>query len=274
MVDGAEIRVLPVGDIQYAGLNGATDLERLRSHIGWGVSHNCYFVGMGDYVDFASPSNRARLQGALLYDSAQEVIDQAATSLEQQLFAVLAPSKGRWLGLVQGHHFFPHLDGTTTDTRLAQFLGCPFLGDCGVVILRFPHEGKTAIIDCKIWVHHGAGSGFTAASVLSALERKVIGFEADVYLMGHRHERLSRRLPRLYPIWHKGRARLIQRIRILACTGGWMEGYMLGHEFESRAQGIYVEKRMLNPVALGGPCLYIRPRIKSGYVNLDLDILT
>ena len=106
---------MPVGDIQWTGLKGETVVSMLRRHIEWGVEHGAYFLGMGDMIDFASPSNRQALRAAALYDNAQQVIDDAARNLVHELYeTVLKPSKGRWLGLLEGHHFTQFRDGTTS----------------------------------------------------------------------------------------------------------------------------------------------------------------
>ena len=41
--------LLSVGDIQYEGPDGAADLPRLRRYLKWGMDHDAYFIGMGDY---------------------------------------------------------------------------------------------------------------------------------------------------------------------------------------------------------------------------------
>ena len=91
--------VAPLGDIQWSGLRGSTARDHLRRHIDRCLKLNAYFIGMGDYIDFASPSNRARLKNAMLYDTAMEVIEDAAGSLVDEVFEkFLKPTVGRWIG--------------------------------------------------------------------------------------------------------------------------------------------------------------------------------
>ena len=42
-----EVRLLPIGDLQY-GTDGF-DRDRFERHISWGMDVGAYFVGMGDY---------------------------------------------------------------------------------------------------------------------------------------------------------------------------------------------------------------------------------
>ena len=116
------IKIIGIGDIHHTFNGGASHTELLKRYIKWGVANDCWFIGTGDYCDFASPSNRQRLMSAALYDTALGEIDAAAEQTERQLAAILAPTKGRWLVMLEGHHYFPHLDGTTTGQRLAKKL--------------------------------------------------------------------------------------------------------------------------------------------------------
>ena len=147
---------MTVGDIQYDGPDGAADMPRLKRYLEWGVKNDCWFVGMGDGVDFLSPSNRERLQAAGLYDTGKTIIDRAATSLEDDLLDVLLPTRGRWLGWLQGHHYYVHLDGTTSDTRICKALDAPFWGDCAIQRITFREEGGGSTV-FKMWAHHGHG---------------------------------------------------------------------------------------------------------------------
>lgn len=261
---------MPIGDIQYSGPGGPCDLDKLERHILWGLEHDCYFIGMGDYVDFASPSNRRRLKTAGLYDTSEEAIDRMAGQLATELFTVLQQTKGRWLGLLEGHHFFEHLDGTTTDTRLAQWLGAPFLGTCAMVRLQFA-VGKNRA-NCTIWAHHGAGGGVSIGAPLLKLERIAASFEADLYLMGHQHKLASAPKDVLY-MSNKGQ-QLQHRTKQLVSTGSWLKGYMGGSRAGGRPRGGYVEQALLMPVALGGALVTITPIHKVWGDVIDLKVST
>ena len=110
--------IMPINDIQYDGPGGSADLKRLKKHLAWGMEHNALFIGLGDFVDLGSPSERKNLSAADLHDTTQQRIDNAATRDEEELMDVLRPTKGRWIGLLQGHHYYHHLDGTRTPLPL------------------------------------------------------------------------------------------------------------------------------------------------------------
>ena len=72
-----ETVIIPIGDLQLhldsEGGTGPCDFDRFKEVIEWGVENDAYYIGMGDFVDFASPSNRAKMQASIaggdFYDS-------------------------------------------------------------------------------------------------------------------------------------------------------------------------------------------------------------
>ena len=278
-----EAIIMPISDVQYGV--AACDVDRFRKHIQWGVEHNAYYIGLGDYVDFASPSNRSRLQSLIasgqLYDTVTGVLNEQAQQTLDEVIDILAPTKGRWLGLTTGHHQWQFSDGTTTDMRLAAALEAPYLGDCGIVNVQFEltpamkasHRTQPSF---NIWAHHGNGAGQMAGAPLNKLERMASAWDGvDVFLMAHHHKKVTTKLQRVRPVFGRtGRHKLVHRNVILACTGGFLKGYMVGNsDGGGRPAGTYVEKAMLTPVALGGTVLWARPRHDhDGFAMVDLDI--
>lgn len=274
-----EALILPVGDIQLDPKRNdrprTADVDRFKQYIQWGVDHGAYFIGMGDYVDVMSPSNRDKYTQAGFYDSVKDALEAKAEEVEGELQDILAPTRGRWLGLLEGHHFFPHEDGTTTDTRLAGFLGTQFLGTSALVQVKFRPEGKHKPPSFTIFAHHGHSGGKLLSTPLNQLEGVLKSFDADVYLIGHHHKKVGGKYPILKAEWSErgGKHRLVHKNRILACTGSFLKGYVEGSKRDGRAQGGYVEKGLMNPVALGGIIISARPRYDHDrYASVDLDL--
>ncbi len=271
-----EVRILPISDIHY-GAQGC-DVDRLARHIQWGVDNDCYFLGLGDGFDLASPSNRTRFAAGAFYDVVRATMARQAERWQKELHEILAPSRGRWLGWASGHHYWPFEDGSTTDTRLAQFLETRYMGDsAAMTILHFKNVRDAKHTDhgyAKIWYHHGVGGGKAVASPLTVLEPIVRTFDADVYLIGHHHKKVATKVPRLgVRVTANDRIEWDARNLIMASTGGFLKGYEMGtHDEGGLPSGSYVEKRMLPPVSLGGIMLYIRPRVIHGRVTIDLDV--
>jgi len=247
-----ELVIIPIGDIQFTGMDGSTVVRQLKETLARGMDQGAWFLGMGDYIDFASPSNRARLGAANLYDTAKMFMDDSVRKLNLELYReLLAPTKGRWLGLLRGHHFHVYETGISSDNELCSWLETPFLGTCAYKRIVIQSKGaRTASF--VIWCHHGAGGGMTAGSPLLRLERQANHWDADVFLIGHQSKLVSAPLERIYPVWSgSGMPHLSHRKVMLACTGSFSRGYMAGRKQGAEASGDYVEQKMLTPTALG-----------------------
>ncbi len=275
-----EVMVLPIGDIQY-GAEGC-DVDRLKRHLEWGMERKAYFMGMGDYGDVASPSNRKAIMSTRpqLYDSVRGFMEEAMFEQTDKLWKILEPTKGRWLGLVSGHHYWPFEDGSTTDTILANRLGCPYMGDgAGLIILQFNSalDGTTKknhYSTARIWFHHGVGSGQTMGAALNRIQYIMQRFMADIYLIGHLPQTAAAPMPFLdYDALPSGRIIDKSRVRRAASTGGFLKSYYVGgRNAHGYAAAGYGEAGMMPPTQLGGVVVYIRPRLIGGRIKIDTNI--
>ena len=250
MMPKETVTLMPIGDAQVGA--DASDLKRLRTHVDWGFhTKHALFLGMGDYVDMASPSNRRILKSAGLYDTVTEALQAKATEDIKTFLGATWDSKGSWLGLLQGHHYMDMADGTTSDTHIAEALRAPFLGDCALVRIIFDkHKDVDGLpVKADIWCHHGRGGGASVAAPINYLEKIARGFDADIYLMGHQHKKIAAPIDELY--YTRG-GHMLHHTKMLACTGSFLRGYLDTSYSEGRAGGTYVEKGMMTPVSLGG----------------------
>lgn len=262
---------MPVGDLQV-GAPGF-DEDRLKRHIDWGMRHDVWFHGMGDYTDFLSPSNRRHLLNAGLYDTAHELLDEWNEEHLDKIKGYFKGTEGRWVGLHEGHHYHLFQDGTTTDTRLCNHLGVPFLGTAAVTRFVFKDESRH-IAECLVWSHHGEGGG--TANPFNRLYQVAPGFpQVDVFLQGHNTALGSRRLDNIWFYGSPGNLHMRSKDQLLVLTGGFMRGYQQGSRVAGRPGGSYVEKGMMRPSAIGGPLITITPRRQGNktvgeYTDCDL----
>ena len=259
-----EVLIIPIGDIQLQQQRDVVDLERLKEVIAYGVKNDAWYIGMGDFIDMESPSNRKKLRESGFYDSVVDAIDAKAEELEEELQKILKPTVGRFLGLLEGHHFHIHQDGTTTDQRMASFLKAPFLGTCAYINLTFkPNNKSHARPKVLIWAHHGRSGGKLLSSPLNQLEHVVRGFDADIYLLGHHHKAVAGKLARMYAQFNTTVGYLKNKEMIIACTGSFLKGFVDGVKRDGRPHGLYPEPAMMNPLALGVVKLRIKPTYKK-----------
>ena len=272
-----------LGDFQWAGAKqGGTALDPLKQTIADALAaeangHTVRFVGMGDYTDFMSPSNRARLKSANLYDTAMDVIDHKAMELTEDIYErALKPTVDKWVGLVEGHHLHELKDGTTTDMRLCEMLKAQFLGTTGVIRLNFAVPGHRKRvggggISAVIWVHHGVGNGMTGYYPLTRLEKEAARWEGvDVFAIGHTTKKAAEWANKVYPRWRGGRSDLTHRMVILLGTGGYSKTYIENAMQGQIPRGGYAEQKMLGAAIVGSPVVHIRPRILEGLYSFDI----
>jgi len=256
--------IAPVGDVQLG--SNACDEDGFKRYIEEAMKRDAWFIGMGDYVDVASPSNRVKLKSTEFYDSVEDMIEEGAERHLERFKRIVKGTEGRWLGMLSGHHYFEFRDGTTSDTRLCQALRTKHLGSSAFVRLHWGYKGEDRVIgkvSRTFWLHHGAGGGGKTSAPLNKLENIVPYFEADVYLIGHMHKKVSAPIDHLYLTTSKSPS-IAHRTRYLVGTGSYLKGYMMGHQTPSGvATGTYVEQRMLSPVALGGVFITMTPRRES-----------
>ena len=270
--------VLFLGDIQRAGRkHGGTALQSLRENIATHLEyaqqgHQVLFLGLGDYSDFMSPSNRARLAAANLYDTATDVIDHKAKELIEELYEVaLRPTRGKWLGLIEGHHLTALKNGETTDMYLASLLDARFLGTSALMRLVFQNVGGQRL-PVTIWAHHGTGAGQTGYYPLTRLEKEAADWEGvDVFCMGHTTKAAHEYTQKMIPRWKE--TDLSHRKIILIGAGGYSKKYVIGAMQGRVPRGGYAEQRMLRASIIGSPTLHLRPR-RAGpnSNNLAIDI--
>ena len=261
--DYQELRILPLGDIQYP----ETEMDRLKGYVKWANRIQARVIGMGDYPDFESPSGRQRtaIKIGTGYDNEAKGIDRAAEHDVEELAEILEPLTGRFNGLKRGHHWCQFSgDKGSSVTMLAEKLKTENIGDCAMLEIDFGRGLKA-----HLWAHHGTGSGMVSTSAMTRLEHMTKTFYSDVYLMGHQTKKGVTVIPWIYQDGAKTRG----RNRYIVATGGFSPGYSVGSvDAWGEPAGSYVEKRMLIPVALGAPLIMLRPMFDEGRVDINVSV--
>lgn len=184
---GKPLHLVIFGDIHRDSPNfadGAWDdfLKRGRS-----IASKSVFLGMGDYIDSASASERACLGNGDLHDSTKKDLEMLAKDKVKLLAKELAFMRGRLIGLVNGNHYFQFQSGMNTDQRLADALGTAYLGVCSLIRLTINCHGRKNTLD--IFAHHGKGASRLIGGSLNRVAQMVEGVDADIHIMGHDHKK-------------------------------------------------------------------------------------
>lgn len=258
---GKTLKLAPVGDFQY-GAQGC-DVGKLKRHIAYGVRRKWWFLGMGDYIDHFSPSNKRALVAAKtsLYDSAVELLDDAIRSRCRDLVDdVLHKSAGRWIGMVHGDHIWEFSDGYNSDAWIADELGAEYLGTAAIV--RISLEEAPDVPPLRVLATHGRGSSVSSTGKTLHLERLLTAFDVDIVLMGHSHLKYGFPVDKLKAVTlPDGTPKLVNETKILGITGSFYNGYQYGQTNSAGLPtGSYPEHAAMRPIPTGGIVIDARPK--------------
>jgi hypothetical protein len=186
----SEIKIVPFGDIHRD--SHACDEDRWKNFLkDCKANHdaNTYYLGMGDYNDFASYSERKVLRN--LHESTSIKMDGWALRDVDRLASELEFMRGNLIGLIHGNHEWQFLDGDLATEKLCAKLGCKFLGYATYVRISAPMKGKSGNRwSMDIFASHGKGGGQLLGSPYNNVEKMEKIFpNADIYLMGHDHHK-------------------------------------------------------------------------------------
>ena len=257
---GKKLKLAPVGDFQFGA--AGCDTEKLKAHIRYGVKNKWWFLGLGDYLDHFSPSNRRALVAAKtdLYDSAIELLDGAIEERAMQLVeGPLKGSQGRWIGCVHGDHNWTFSNGEPVDHFIAQQLEAEYLGTAAIV--RISLEEVPDASPLRVFVTHGRGASVSSTGKTLHLERLLSAFDVDIVLMGHSHLKYGFPVDKLKAVTlPDGKNKLVNETKILGITGSFYNGYQYRQEDAAGyPSGSYPEHGAMRPIPTGGILIDAEP---------------
>ncbi len=262
---GEPIFLIPFGDIHFGTKN--CSVSRFKEHVEYyGKDNpNCYFIGMGDYQDCVSGSERQMLSKPF-HETTIDKLDEVYIRICDELVDIISWMKGKLIGLIEGNHYAELQDGTTTTMRMAKALECAYLGVMTNITLRFDYRGaRTAF---EICAHHGKGAARLAGSSLNTVINLAEGHTADLYMMGHDHKRGAVRGAKIHSQSHQGVLRARHRPQAFCRTGGFLRAYENG-------EPSYVAEKALNPADLGGIVIELTPRrTKEDGLHVKMRVIT
>lgn len=265
---GEPIYLIPFGDVHRSSPMHCED--KWKEFLEWGKSKKrCYFIGMGDYDDLASASERKLLNSRDLHDSTTDTLGGLYKSHTQRFAKELKFMDGKLIGFMEGNHYGEFPNGTTTTQMLCDLLDTKYLGCSSFIRLVFENGNRSASID--IWAHHGKGAARLVGGSLNRVQQMGESAEADIYLMGHDHKKSIGMADKLKLSEGFGSLRLHHRKQLYIRTGSFLKGYEDG-------KVSYVADMALNPTNLGVVKIEMTPRRKRDkgddifYIDLHASI--
>jgi hypothetical protein len=251
---GEIIRIKPISDPHL--FNAYCDVKAFRNYLA-DSGRNTYFLGMGDFFD-AIVTVDPRFQKSVAMGSDASLNDALDLGYE-----LLSPYRNRIIGLGIGNHERTVL--TKYNIHLMRWL-CEKLGgqskenpeayprslgySWGITLRLRADEGGGRTL--RIRGHHGWGGGGsrTQGYPLTKYSRDMARWDADVYLYGHDHVKITDRIPRM----SFTNNRIISRDKLIGVCGTFLKTLSQSDE------PTYSEAAGYTPTGMGGLTLCIKPQ--------------
>ena len=202
-----------------------------------------YYLGLGDYHDFASYSEQKAIKNSKLHETTMARLNKMVKQDVDFFCDEIKHMKGKLLGLIEGNHTWTFDDNGKTATQvMCEQMECPYMGWLSHLTITFKIYNKRQsvyIVAC----HGRAGGKRAGASINQVEDMKVIFPAADIYVQGHDHNRGAWPIDVLLPT--PGRDHKLKQKRQFLCrSGSFLKGYESG-------KSNYVTSRLLRPADLG-----------------------
>ena len=260
-----EFYIVPFGDIHFLA-KGHCSSAWQKFEKWMKKTPNAFALGMGDYSDFSSATDRAIITKTTR-DSTREIIDEmcreSTAQIAQSLSWLQEPTEyapnGRLIGLLGGNHNMLLMDGIDTDMLLAQMLHTEYLGV--MVLIRVSIEASGGhCCSFDMLAHHGQGAARLVGGSLNRVQQMAESWDADIYLMGHDHKMPTGHTNRLSCVHNSKTCALELKERRVdfVRTGGFQRAFVDG------ASNHIVDKA-------GGALVLGTPKIRfvAGRVSVD-----
>lgn len=191
--------IVPIGDVHLG--NRACDEAKLRRVIEFvRDTPNCFWIGMGDVVDAIGRHDKRYREGVMAtWLHGEERVFKAQRDRAIEYFK---PIGQRCLAYIEGNHEDAVLSHADTDMYYSIIEAIRPTEDCdlamgmaGFLTLRFQRcaEGdrKGGTTSFRFFLHHGYGGGALKGGKIIQLERLPGRYDADIYLMGHNHDKIA-----------------------------------------------------------------------------------
>jgi hypothetical protein len=270
--EGSEVIVCPFNDIHYN--TEECDKERFLRYISWGAKeikkgNHLVGIGLGDYNDILSPSERAAVGSAKggygLHETSLQQIDKWIEGITLDFVKAIEPWKGHVRMLLEGHHYMCYsmvargglkkYRGQSNTEHISNLMDCTYGGQLGIVDLNFGAGLRLVIV-----ATHGYGGARTPGARVIKRVRMNEVYEGDLYLMAHDNTKMAISDNVLKHVEGK----YVARKRTYCGVGSFQRAYP-----DNEPSGGYVEAIMLPPSDLGAVITRIRKEKRGGKWRLD-----
>jgi hypothetical protein len=218
------INIIPIGDVHLG--SPACDEDRLNYMLDWIASKpDTYIIGTGDYCDLMRAHDRMEVERNVA-DGTKDILDRLYREEADKFWKKLKPFASRVLGLGEGNHRGNLKSGITTTQYMCDRLGTKYLGYMSYFALNINVRSTTSI-QIVFLIHHGmGGGGKLAGTTINRVEQLEKVAIADIYMMGHDHQKGVRPTAKFVPYNGSQGFDFRTKKQLLISTGGFLKSYM------------------------------------------------
>lgn len=250
------IKLVPFGDVhRWAPLHADKIWQKFIDR--YKDDPYAYFIGMGDYLDELSTSERRAFINCDYHDStihnAMAFYRERSTNLAKELSFM----KGRLIGLCEGNHYVQLDSGDTTTNVMCTALETTYLGVKSFIELILKDAKGHHAHRVVVCIHHGESGGRRSSTSVSKLENMAYTHNADIILQGHDHRKNHVEVTEI-GITHAqhGKPNVLQRVKYCARTGGFLKGYVDNYKS-------YIADANMPPNSLGNIEFHLTPKVSK-----------
>jgi predicted phosphodiesterase len=206
------------------------EVERWHDWLKKARNTDAYYISMGDTHDFASASEKKSLQKADLHETTLEKFDQIVTEMNRKFCGEIGFMRDKLLCMVDGNHNWLLANGKTSTDDLAERMNSISVGWlCHYTwLFSFKDHGKGNNLAIRFVLCHGKAGGKTAGITITQVDDlKRVFPVADVYVMGHDHQRGAWPVSVLVP--SQSTNEIKQKRQLLCRSGSFKKAYVDGH---------------------------------------------
>lgn len=267
---GKSVFIAPFNDIHYN--TEECDKDRFHRYLAWGEKqiakgNRLIGIGLGDYNDILSPSERAALVSAKggygLHETSLVQIDKWIEGITLNFANAMKCWQGQIEMLLEGHHYMCYsmmsknrgIRGKSNTEHLCSLLGSTYGGQLGIIDLNFG-DGLHLVV---VATHGYGGARTPGARVIKRVRMNEV-YDGDLYLMAHDNTKMAISDNVLKHIGGK----YVAKKRTYCGVGSFQRAYP-----DNEPSGGYVEAIMLPPSDLGAVITEVKKEQRGGKWRLD-----
>ena len=185
-----------------------------------------YFIGMGDYNDFASSSEQKAIKNSgKIHETTMQTLDTTVQNNNILIASECSFMRGHLLGLLEGNHTWTLANSQTATQDLAERLDTICLGWLSHYTLKFNMCSWRMAIHMAL-CHGKAGGKTHGITINQVADLKQIFPTASIYAMGHDHQRGTWPTSALIPYDNGHGIKIRQLEQRLVRTGSFLRAYL------------------------------------------------